>query len=337
MNTANVETASNLAVYGYKKNALAALRKIVRNNDDLVEQLEDGQWAFDRDAAMAAANLEPENDTRPNMGLQGDTLETPVVGAVTTTTHTEDTAMTREYENVTLDQLKAEDPDLAAKEEAEKKAAAKAAKDAEKAAEKERKAEERAAAKEKRDAEKAELKAKRDADKAEAKAKKEAEKAEASATKEARKAAKDADKQAKADAKAAKAAAKANLDAEREAKKAEKEAAKVAAAEAKEAAKAARAAARADNVKNNIRRPGVNSKCGVLWALIDSMRTDETFPTFQEYLEAAKVYPHEQAGSDVTRTTAYYDYKMFHGVKGRFVAQKAEPQPTDNPDQGTIA
>lgn len=96
----------------------------------------------------------------------------------------------------------------AAKEQAAKKAEAKAAREAQAA--------EKAAAKEAEAAAKAEEKARKEQEKAEAKAARDAEKAEEKARKEAERAAREAEK----------AAAKAQKEAERAAKKAEKEAAK---------------------------------------------------------------------------------------------------------------
>lgn len=349
----NAET--NLITFSSKSNALRALRRIVRNNDDLVEVQSDGKFGFDVVVAHAAADFETENDARGNEIVAPEN-KTPNDGGPKVTHTTEDTTMTKHYEEVTLDQLKAEEPAVDAAAEAEAKAAVKAAKDAEK----QRKSDERAEAKRLKDAEKAELKSKKDAEKtaskaladatkAEAKAKRELEKAEKEASKgtsksdadaqrEARKAEREAARKSATEEKAAKVAAKL---AEKDGKKAEREAKrqeKIDAAAAKKAEREAKRTEREANVVHGIRVPGEGSKVANCWAIIESLRDREanTFPTVKDYLAACEAQlDYQSGGTEVTRKTAYYDYRMYHRVTGRIVAPK-EDAPAVDGDQTLV-
>lgn len=305
-NTLNTETPNT---YGTKSNAARALRKIGPGLEDLLEQTEDGRWTFDVADAKALASL--EGDHNPDLDE----------------VNTKDTKMTEDTEkkNYSLAEALKEEEQLNASENVGKVGKAqkpaqtdeeKAAKEAAKKEKAERAAAEKAAKAEARKLERAQKNAEKDAEK-------EASKAE----REQRAAAKLAEKEATKAAREAKAAAKAEAKQAREDKKAKAAQDKLDAELARKEAKAAAREAREATVKNGIRLPGANSKLGKLWSLIEGLKeaTGE-FPTFQDFKAATEGMSYEDKGGPATVTTAYYDYRMYHGVTGRIVAPKSEAE-----------
>jgi hypothetical protein len=332
--------------YARKSDAARALRRIVKNNDKLIVSVADGRYTFDAHAANAAADAQPENDMRSakdaGVATEVKIVQNEVPKAVTQPTeettvskhhnkksHSAPTkAVTTAHEEVSLEQLKAEEAELK-KQEAEAKEVAKKAVDEAKAEAKRQAAEKReleklkkAEAAETAKLAKEQAKAQREAEKA---AKAEAAKQAKAAAAAERKAARDV---AKESARAAKAEAHAKVLAEKKAKKDEREAkrkAKLAEAEERRAAREELRKSREASIRNNIRKPGENSKVGRCWALIEALKeANGTFPTFKAFLSAASQMTYDEVGSEVTQTTAYYDYRMYHNVTGRIVEPKAE-------------
>lgn len=303
----NIETNS----YSSRSNAARALRKIVKDSDDLLEQLEDGRWTFSVEDAKAIAAIVNDDTHSPDVGVNTTAKET--------TMSTEDN---EGKTTLTLAEALAEEAKLNQADEAAGKTAPKKGESDEEKAEKERLRKEKAEQKAKEKAEAVELRKQKQAEKAAAK---EAEKLAAKAERQQRSAGKNAEKEAAKLERANKAAAK---DAEKAEKLAKKEAdrqAKIDAEAARKADREAARAARASSVKNGIRQPGPNSKLGKLWQLIEGLQSATgAFPTFQAYKEAASTMSYEDAGGPATITTAYYDYRMYHGVTGRIVEPKAE-------------
>jgi hypothetical protein len=74
--------------------------------------------------------------------------------------------------------------------------------------------------------------------------------------------------------------------------------------------------------QNGVARPNDGTKLANLWTLIDAMRgEDGSIPTFREYRDEAMGIDYALVGSPGTITTAYYDYRVFHGIKS---AKKGE-------------
>lgn len=171
--------------------------------------------------------------------------------------------------------------------------------------------------------------------------------AEAAAQKEAEKKAAAEQKKAQAEvAKAEKAAAAAKAKQEREDKAAAEKAAKAekqaAAAKAKEDAKAAKeaekkAAADAKAAKqaekdaakmpeqNGIRRPRPDGDCGKVWALADSLTSEQGSPVAIATLMKATT---AQGINDSTTRTQYARWRTYNGVTGRVVAPQPSPAST---------
>lgn len=98
-------------------------------------------------------------------------------------------------------------------------------------------------------------------------------------------------------------------------------------AEAKEKAdlrEARKLAAEAATV-NGIRKPAEGTKLDTLWKLITWLQHEhKSFPTLAQFLKEAEEYPEDEAGGPLTRKTAYYNYRIHHGVKGRLPKKAAE-------------
>lgn len=81
-----------------------------------------------------------------------------------------------------------------------------------------------------------------------------------------------------------------------------------------------REAARAETSRNGVCRPATGTKMANLWQLLDGLSGyDEAdgesyFPSLAEYREVAAGMPYEVVGAPGTITTAYYEYRTYHGV-----------------------
>lgn len=82
-------------------------------------------------------------------------------------------------------------------------------------------------------------------------------------------------------------------------------------------------AKRNESRQNGVLRPNAGTKLDTLWSIIDSMRENGSFPTFREYKSVAMQLDYETVGSPGTITTGYYDYRVYHGIKGR-ITESAE-------------
>lgn len=126
---------------------------------------------------------------------------------------------------------------------------------------------------------------------------------------------------------AAKEAAKAEKAAVAQAKKEEKAKAALAKKEAKEQAKKDAADKKAADVmpsQNDVTRPKNGTKCGQIWAILDSLSSTKGSPVaIAEALSASK----EHGFAVDTVKTQYARWRKFHGVTGRVVVTPAPEAP----------
>lgn len=79
-----------------------------------------------------------------------------------------------------------------------------------------------------------------------------------------------------------------------------------------------RRAERVAQGQNGVVAPATGTKLATLWSIIDSLREgSDTFPTFRDYKAVAMQLSHDDVGSPGTITTGYYNYRIYHGIKGR--------------------
>jgi hypothetical protein len=269
-----------------KIQAVRALRKIVRGNDDLVTFDAELGWTFDEESAHYLADLQPENDARGQESIR-KTTEAPMNEENTQSpdvrVETFETVSLADAEIVSNDDVTESsdttDGSVSAEPETTKPAKPETARQREKREAKERNQAARAA----RAAEKAEIKAKRDAKLAEGRAKRQAE--------EEAKAKRKAERKAKAEAAAAERASNA---ARREANAAQRQAEK----------------------QNGVYKPKPGSLLNHLWSIIEKEKEAlGRMPTFDEYAE--RIRGLADHGTPLTQTTAYYNYRRFHGIKVR--------------------
>lgn len=311
-----------------KIQALRELRQIVRNHDDLIT-FENGEWTFNEIEAHEYADDEPHNDARqvedatPGQSSQlpeaiemnhehehhqhphahtphghtfhhGSTADAHADAVeVTQTYSTETHPINHEHVSVTseavsLEGLEIQHDQHSAEAAETAPAPAKAPKpESEKQRERRLLKESNKAKREAATAERKRLADEKATKKAEKKAQREAD----NAAKEQRK----TERKTKADAKAAD---KAKSTADREARIAERKASAV----------------------NGVYKPVAGSTLAGLWEVIDSL--SDVFgrlPTFAEYAEGVrgKYGTDAAAGTPLTQTTAYYNYRRFHGIKVR--------------------
>lgn len=154
--------------------------------------------------------------------------------------------------------------------------------------------------------------------------------------KESNKAKREANKAERERLNAEKAKRKADTKAQREADDAAKEARKAqrkASAQEKAATKAknsadreARIAQRRAEAVNGVFKPQAGSTIAALWEVIDTL-SDQLgrVPNFAEYSDGVQgSLEADKQGTPLTRTTAYYNYRRFHGIKVRNVKPEAE-------------
>lgn len=326
-----------VTTYARRADAVRALHRIVKNNDDLVTPIGD-RFTFDEFVARGIADLEPENAGPLVRNDEGSSSAAKVYDSGSNSPKTtEAKTVNTEAQASTSETVSSEPAATSVKAQAEER---KAKADADRKA----KADAKAKAKEERDAkraqEKTESQAKREAEKTERAAKRDAEKADLNAQREAKREAKrEAETKAKQDREIKRATEKAVREAKRDEQatmkaqtKAEKDAKRAATQAEKDAQRAKREAERAEarahrdaNIRNGIRLPGPNSKFARLWDIITSLYNGVgAFPSLQTYQAAISHLNYDEGGNDSTRITAYYDYKMYHGIQGRYVDPKAD-------------
>lgn len=307
--------------------ARRALGRIVRNASDLLEQCPlTGVWSFDVAAAEYLADMTPEDDMRL---IQAELIERVAHFKSTPTTHegdmnsdntqyevVEQTDVVEQGEDLTsVDATEGAEPtDEQGEGEGDKVSPLERARlRAQRAAELLARAEAAEAGRAEREAKAAERKAIREKRNAE----REATKAERQAKLDAKAAAVEAKKKEREDAKAAKIATRERLAAERQAER-----------------DAARQAREATKVKG-IAKPAAGTKLGNLWELIETLsEVNGAFPSFKEYSAANESMSYADAGGESTRTTAYYDYRMYHNITGRIGGNTEVSEGVDSEQEG---